>query len=447
MPLDRSDDSRLARLPIALTRTGAILLCAGGLLTASPSIVNGAKLPDASQIADDAKSVFYDGTHDEALAEVKNTDQVVVLYFTASWCGPCQRMQRTTWVDERVVEKLTTDALVVKIDVDEQEELAKRYRIQAMPTMLALRGDKEVNRVVGLHTPEQLLGWIDKVERLEPGEIVQPEPVAENDADARYERAKLFLVNGRFEAALEDYEWLWDNIPSAAPNMIGVRGSFMAGDIGKLCTQHAPAHAAFTRRRDESFAKLGQPEWRPLDVSDFVTLNEALNEQDETMKWYEMLKDDPANERMLGFASSTLVPMLIEHARYAEAGRLIKKPIRSAEMVFTRSVSSIKSLQDRHGLEPELMESLLRDTATRKSQEVAALFAASRDDEATRVAAIIVKELGTLGREVLARTALNAGVVRPLHLTLLRAIEEADRPVGYDELVRKVSEAISNQNG
>lgn len=428
-------------------RAGVMLLCAGGLLAVPVASGAAASRAGAWIVVDDAKSVFFDGTHDEALAEVAGTDRVLVLYFTASWCGPCQRMQRTTWVDERVVERFTTDGLVVKIDVDEQRELAQRYRVRAMPTMLALRDGKEVDRVVGMRTAEQMLEWLGKAQGLEPGEVVEPEPVAEDDVDARYERAKQLLMKGQHEEALRDYLWLWENIPTRRPSMMAVRTSFMTGDIGELASAYKPAHAAFSEKRDEAFEKLGRPGWGHWDVNEFVSLNEALGEDEVTLKWYEMLRDDEANERMLGFASTQLVRLLIERERYAEAGRLIQNPVRSAQMMLPEIVASTKGLAERLGDDTAMIERLLRDTAERQAREITALFAADRDGEATRVAAIVVKELGVLGREVLAEVALKAGYVRPLHLSLLENIEEDERPDGYEDLVAKVREALAAQQG
>ena len=394
-----------------------------------------------------AKSVFFDGTYEEAKAALKDSDRVLVLYFTAVWCGPCQQMQRTTWVDERVVERLTTDGLVVKIDVDEQKALSQKYQVRAMPTMLAMRDGKEVDRVVGRRSAAQLLAWFDAAQGLEPGEVVEPELVTENDVDARYDRAKQNLMDGRYEDALRDYEWLWDNIPTQAPSMVAVRVSFMASSIGQLCAEHEPARAVFSRKRDEALERIGQPGRTDRHVMDFVALNHALGEAEVTLKWYEVLKDDEANGWMLGFAATRLVPLLIERDRYPEAGRLISNPVRSAQMMFPEIVSSTKGLAERFGYDARMINRMLRDAAERQSREITALFAAERDEEATRVAAIVVKELGVLGRQVLAEVAVEAGFVRPLHLRLLEGIDEAERPEGYEELLQKVREALAAQMG
>ena len=442
MTSSRSQSLLAARLPVGLA-----LLCASGLLAAQTVAAADSSNVEATLIADQSKGVFYDGTLDEALAEVEDTDRVLVLYFTAVWCGPCQQMQRTTWVDERVVEKFTTDGLVVKIDVDDQEDLAQRYRVRAMPTMFAMRDGKEVDRIVGMKTAEQMLEWFGKVQALEPGEVVELEPVAEDDVEGRYERAKQLQMIGQLDDALREYLWLWDNIPTKRPQMMAVRTSFMTGDIKRLCREHKPAHAAFSKKRDEALLKMEQTEWNHWDVLGFVALNEALGETAATLRWYDSIKNDEAGKRMIDIAGSRLVRLLIDQQRYPEAGRLMRDPVQSAQRTLRDIVSSTELLAERAGNDSEIVGIILRDTAERHAREVTALFAAERDGEATRVAAIVVKELGVLGRQVLAEVAVKAGYARPLHLRLLESIPEETRPDGYGELVGKVREAIATQQG
>jgi thioredoxin 1 len=72
----------------------------------------------------------------------------VVLYFTASWCGPCKKISP-------VVEELGNDVdykdsvCFIKIDVDEFEQLVDACNINAMPTFIFYKGGKEVDRMEG----------------------------------------------------------------------------------------------------------------------------------------------------------------------------------------------------------------------------------------------------------------------------------------------------------
>lgn len=70
----------------------------------------------------------------------------MVVDFWATWCGPCKMMSPV--VDE-LAEELGAAAVVGKINVDEQQELAARFGVMSIPTILLLRGGKEEKRSVG----------------------------------------------------------------------------------------------------------------------------------------------------------------------------------------------------------------------------------------------------------------------------------------------------------
>ncbi|XP_009783477.1 thioredoxin H2-like [Nicotiana tabacum] len=76
---------------------------------------------------------------------LKDTNKLVVIDFTATWCGPCKTM-------EPVINDFAakyTDVEFVKIDVDELADVAQEYGVQAMPTFVLIRKGKFVDKVVG----------------------------------------------------------------------------------------------------------------------------------------------------------------------------------------------------------------------------------------------------------------------------------------------------------
>ncbi|GAB4839921.1 hypothetical protein Ancab_020631 [Ancistrocladus abbreviatus] len=80
----------------------------------------------------------------------KQSNKLIVIDFTAAWCGPCRSMEPT--IDEFAAKY--TDVDFVKIDVDELMGVARQFAVQAMPTFLFIKMGKEVDKVTGAKKQE-----------------------------------------------------------------------------------------------------------------------------------------------------------------------------------------------------------------------------------------------------------------------------------------------------
>ena len=88
--------------------------------------------------------------------EVLNSDKPVLLDFFASWCGPCRMVGPI--LDEIAEER--EDIKVCKINIDEQPELAHRYRIMTIPTLMVLKDGNIVEQSVGAKPKHQILAMV-----------------------------------------------------------------------------------------------------------------------------------------------------------------------------------------------------------------------------------------------------------------------------------------------
>jgi len=82
-------------------------------------------------------------------------DGFVLVDFYANWCGPC-KMQAP------VLETLPDNIKVVKIDVDEEETLARRFGVMSIPTLILFKDGKEVKKNIGFTPKEVILSWIEE---------------------------------------------------------------------------------------------------------------------------------------------------------------------------------------------------------------------------------------------------------------------------------------------
>uniref|UniRef100_A0A1L8EEY1 Putative thioredoxin mitochondrial n=1 Tax=Haematobia irritans TaxID=7368 RepID=A0A1L8EEY1_HAEIR len=91
--------------------------------------------------------------------KVKKSDKVVIVDFFATWCNPCKML--TPRLESIVGEKAGAVKLA-KVDIDEHSELALDYDVAAVPVLMAMKGGKVVNRMVGLQDTDKLRAWIEK---------------------------------------------------------------------------------------------------------------------------------------------------------------------------------------------------------------------------------------------------------------------------------------------
>lgn len=99
---------------------------------------------------------------DEALALAAKNKQPALLRFTAKWCPPCQVMDRSVFPRPEVRQALADRVVpvVLDIDLDENQDLAWRYRVQGVPTMILVDADGKVLNRAGFMSAEGLLKFL-----------------------------------------------------------------------------------------------------------------------------------------------------------------------------------------------------------------------------------------------------------------------------------------------
>jgi len=106
-----------------------------------------------------AKNVV-DITSDNFETEVMNSTQPVLVDFWAEWCGPCRMLGP---VIDQIAEQYPEKVKVGKVNVDSQVNLASKFRVMSIPTIMIFNNGEIVNKVVGARPKEEFENMIKKV--------------------------------------------------------------------------------------------------------------------------------------------------------------------------------------------------------------------------------------------------------------------------------------------
>ena len=91
--------------------------------------------------------------------EIMDAAPLAIVDFWASWCGPCKMLSPTV---EALAEQYEGKALVCKVNVDEEPDLARRFGVMSIPTVVFLKNGREFDRKVGLMPAEAFTQVLDK---------------------------------------------------------------------------------------------------------------------------------------------------------------------------------------------------------------------------------------------------------------------------------------------
>ena len=88
--------------------------------------------------------------------EVLNSDKTVLIDFYADWCGPCKAFSPVV----EAVASENEDIKVVKVNVDDAQDLAIKYQVMSIPTTVVIKNGQEVNRAVGMMSKSDLVEMV-----------------------------------------------------------------------------------------------------------------------------------------------------------------------------------------------------------------------------------------------------------------------------------------------
>ncbi len=151
--------------------------------------------------------------------------QPVLVDFWATWCGPCKQL---TPILEKVVKQAGGKVKLVKIDIDQNPELAQQLRIQSVPTVYAFLQGQPVTGFAGAQPESQIKALIEKLVGA---------PLGPADSEAQLAAAKEALDAGRLDAAGELFSAVLEEEEANPEALGGLARVLLAG--GQLAEAHA----------------------------------------------------------------------------------------------------------------------------------------------------------------------------------------------------------------
>lgn len=91
---------------------------------------------------------------------ILNADKPILIDFWATWCGPC-RMQSP--VIEELSEELQDSVIVAKVNVDENPDIASKFSVMSIPTLVLIKDGKFIGQRTGLSSKSALLSMLNSV--------------------------------------------------------------------------------------------------------------------------------------------------------------------------------------------------------------------------------------------------------------------------------------------
>ena len=90
--------------------------------------------------------------------KVLEADKPVLVDFFATWCGPCKRVAP---VLDEVAKEVAGKAEVYKVDIDQSQDMAAKYRVNSVPTMILFKNGEPAKKIIGAQPKAAIMGIFD----------------------------------------------------------------------------------------------------------------------------------------------------------------------------------------------------------------------------------------------------------------------------------------------
>jgi thiol-disulfide isomerase/thioredoxin len=335
----------------------------------------------------------------EAKALAKKEGKLLVVDFMATWCGPCNHMDETTWVDPAVKDWIAKNAIALQLDVDQDTKISSMMRVSAMPTIVVF-GPKndamELDRQVGYRDAQSMLDWLNAakegkalIQALRDNVAAADGTGSAKEIDARLKLCRQLIGTEDFPAATDQCVWLLTHRDEAGT------ARNLSQYVTLLSAAYPPAKQRFAEIRDQA---------EKTDRASWLSLNEALREEKKSLDWFDQVKAANSEVAPWHGTESKLENALIDNGRWQDLAILYKDPL--------------SSLRTNYEQDQQIKKTLTGDPFPyQAAKKYAAFLAAGNDELAEKIATESLRLDDTLAmRQALVNCAMSAHQPRPCHL-------------------------------
>lgn len=277
---------------------------------------------------------FSNLSYKQAKEQAQKEGKILIVDFMATWCPPCKKMEKDTWVDSKVDEWIKQNAIAIQVDVDKDEATTSELNIDSMPTVVLFKpdgGGKEFTRESGYQSPDELLQWLNGAKSGKSAEQVKSESRQSNDTIfERISKAHQLITEKKYNEAHQEYLWLWSNISDDAPAFGELRQKMLPVEIKQLLSSFPEAKAEWIALRDKAE--------KDNKRSDWLCLNLMLDDNKSTLAWFDKAKKDATQRQSFESLAHMLEYPLFAEKRYSDAADyLYPNPIQMIQAFHKRA--------------------------------------------------------------------------------------------------------------
>jgi len=321
-----------------------------------------------------------------------------VAYFTATWCPPCKKMKKETWVSEEVVSWVDTNAIITPVDVDKYAALARRYKARSIPTTIVILGDKEVARVTGYMSASKFTKWLEGV-RQEHASDLRPAGGADSSEGAAEVAEELNAGE-----VLRDYSTAVKRDQSG----MGLTGSVLLPKLERLAESDPMVLEVLTERVGKLTSMIQDGGINPAGIREYLQLAPMTEYADEATAWVETQLATPVGKSILSKHKLLVQNMLTDAGNYELASEFVGNPVQQARKLISASARSTVTLV--RDLEGRAVNEFKNGNTALLNRGLADLLAMAQISGDNAKANVIAKMFG--GDSGAAQEAVNAAAER-----------------------------------